>query len=49
MKEPKQSTYRMKVQKLRRVTIPKSNYDALELDVGDTVEITIKKIDEAEG
>lgn len=40
----KESTYRMPVQELRRVTIPKSVYDALELNVGDTVEITIKKV-----
>ena len=44
----RESTYRMPVQELRRVTIPKSIYEALELNVGDTVQITIKKIDEAE-
>jgi len=38
----------MPVQELRRVTIPKPIYEALELNVGDTVQITIKKIDEAE-
>jgi AbrB family looped-hinge helix DNA binding protein len=40
----KESIYRMRVQKLRRVTIPKPIYEALELSQGDTVEIKIKKV-----
>jgi len=40
----KESTYRIRVQKLRRVTIPKAIYEALELTVGSTVEITVKKV-----
>jgi len=42
----RESTYRMPVQKLRRVTIPKPIYEALELKVGDTVQITIKKVED---
>jgi len=41
----KESTYRIRVQKLRRVTIPKPIYEALELNVGDTVEIIIRKVE----
>ncbi len=40
----KESTYRMRVQKLRRVTIPKPIYDALELNYRDVVEVTVKKV-----
>jgi AbrB family looped-hinge helix DNA binding protein len=35
----------MRVQKLRRVTIPKPIYEALELSEGDTVEIRVKKVE----
>ena len=40
----KESVYRIQVQKLRRVTIPKPIYEALELSVGETVEVTVRKL-----
>lgn len=39
------SVYQMKVQALRRVTIPKAIYEALDLQKGDLVEIIIKKVE----
>lgn len=39
------SVYRMRVQELRRVTIPKAIYEALDLQKGDLVEIVIKKVE----
>lgn len=41
----KESTFRMRVQKLVRVAIPKPIYEALDIHEGDTVEITIKKVE----
>ena len=39
----KESVFVAKVQKLRRVVIPKSICEALGINVGDIVEIRIKK------
>ena len=44
----KESTFRMRVQKLRRIAIPKAIYEALEIREGDTVEITIKKVQKSD-
>jgi len=41
----KKSTFRMKVQKLMRVAIPKTIYEALDIHEKDVVEITIKKVE----
>lgn len=45
---PKESSYRGKVQKLRRVGIPKPIYDLLELDPGDTVDVTIRLVKDSD-
>ena len=41
----RRSTFRMRVQKLMRVAIPKQIYEALEIHEGDTVEIIIRKVE----
>jgi len=41
----KESIFRMRVQKLMRISIPKAIHEALEIHEGDTVEITIKKVE----
>ena len=45
MNTMKESTFRMRVQKLMRVAIPKPVYEALEIHEGDTVEKTIRKVE----
>lgn len=41
----KESIFQAKVQKLKRVAIPKQICDALNINEGDRVEITVRKVE----
>jgi len=43
----KTSVFQTKVQDLRRIVIPKPICDALKIRKGDTVEVTIKRVENA--
>jgi AbrB family looped-hinge helix DNA binding protein len=40
----KESVFQVRVQKLRRIAIPRQVCDALSIKEGDKVEVTIKKV-----
>jgi AbrB family looped-hinge helix DNA binding protein len=41
----RESVFRVKVQKIRRIAIPKPICDALGIEEGDTVELRIRRIE----